>query len=132
LHHHDDGRAVATVTVVDAVATVSADAAGAATAARPNATVADATITPILLDRAFIEPLLECERVNMSCCFSSDAVCALPAFPGEVSNVFGTGEGIPWWTAERCISPFLRVHPGGRQSLTGGWCPQTTPRRPAG
>jgi hypothetical protein len=56
LHHHADGRAVATVTVVDALATVSADAAGAATVARPNATVADATITPILFDRAFIEP----------------------------------------------------------------------------
>ena len=31
----------------------------------------------------------------MSCCFSSDAVGALPAFSGEVSNVFGAGKGIP-------------------------------------
>jgi hypothetical protein len=113
LHHHDDGRAVATVTVVDAVATVSADAAGAATAARPNATAADATITPILFDRAFIEPLLECELVkHVMLLFERRRPC--------ITGIFGRG--------------IERVRNGGRYSLVDGVTahfaiPSGSPRR---
>jgi hypothetical protein len=113
LHHHVDGRAAATVTVVDAVATVSADAAGAATAASPKATVADATITPILFDRAFIEPLLECERVkHVVLLFGRRRPC--------ITGIFGRG--------------IERVRDGARYSLVDGvtayfTIPSGSPRR---
>jgi hypothetical protein len=113
LHHHDDGRAVATVTVVDALATVSADAAGAATAARPNATAADATITPILFDRTFIEPLLECEPEKR-------VVLPFERCRPRITDLFGRG--------------IERVRGEGRYSLVDGRAahftiPSGSPRR---